>query len=127
MLKLWENPMLSLSDRLDVAGGEIERLRGLLDAAADNATRRGSMFDYETAANLCRGRNDKLREFASQARWAHDDRESLSRIIADLRRELAMREGEIAMLKDALLEHDEVVHNAAVSGRGETKPGEKAG
>ena len=84
------------------------------------------MFDYETAANLCRGRNNKLREFASQARWAHDDRESLSRIIADLRRELAMREGEIAMLKDALLEHDEVVHNAAVSGRGETKPGEKA-
>lgn len=74
------------------------------------------MFDYETAANLCRGGNDKLRAFAIQARWTHDDRESLSRVIADLRRELALREGEIAMLKDALLEHDEVVHNAEVTG-----------
>lgn len=72
------------------------------------------MFDYETAANLCRGGSDKLRQFASQARWAHDDRESLSRVIAELRRELAMREAEIAMLKDALLEHDEAGHNAGI-------------
>lgn len=35
MLKLWENPILSRQDRLDAACGEIERLRGLLDAAAD--------------------------------------------------------------------------------------------
>ena len=69
------------------------------------------MFDYETAANLCRGESDKLRQFASQARWAHDDRESLSRVIAELRRELAMRESEIAMLKESLLEHDEAGHN----------------
>lgn len=65
------------------------------------------MFDYETAANLCRGRSDKLREFASQARWTHDDRESLILVIAELRRELAMRESEIAMLKESLLLHDE--------------------
>lgn len=35
MLKLWENPILSRQDRLDAACGEIERLRGLLDAAGD--------------------------------------------------------------------------------------------
>ena len=35
MLKLWENPILSLADRLDAAGGEIERLRGLPATAAD--------------------------------------------------------------------------------------------
>jgi hypothetical protein len=35
MLKLWENPILSRRDRLDAAGGEIERLRGLLNVAGD--------------------------------------------------------------------------------------------
>ena len=33
MLKLWENPILSVEDRLESADGEIERLRGLLDKA----------------------------------------------------------------------------------------------
>lgn len=35
MLKLWENPMLSIDDRLEVASGEIERLHGLLENAAE--------------------------------------------------------------------------------------------
>lgn len=34
MLKLWENPMLSIDDRLEAASGEIERLHGLLESAA---------------------------------------------------------------------------------------------
>jgi uncharacterized small protein (DUF1192 family) len=33
MLKLWENPMLSIEDRLEVASEEIERLHSQLDAA----------------------------------------------------------------------------------------------
>ena len=33
MLKLWENPMLSIDDRLDAAAGEIERLHDQIDAA----------------------------------------------------------------------------------------------
>ncbi len=69
-------------------------------------------FDYQTAADLIRGGSDKLRQFAQQARWTHDDRESLSRVIADLRRELSLREGEVAMLKAALLEQEEPGHNA---------------
>ena len=95
--------------------GEQKTLQGTATIAANGRVDRNvmqgltkgrDMFDYETAANLCRGGSDKLRQFASQARWAHDDRESLSRVIADLRREMALRESEIAMLKEALLEHD---------------------
>lgn len=33
MLKLWENPMLSVDDRLEAASGEIERLHDQIDAA----------------------------------------------------------------------------------------------
>ena len=44
MLKLWENPMLSIEDRIETAGGEIERLRGLLDKA-------GSLVDQLRAEN----------------------------------------------------------------------------
>jgi len=35
LLKLWENPMLSVEDRLDAAGGEIERLHEQLGRIAD--------------------------------------------------------------------------------------------
>jgi len=35
MLKLWENPMLSIEDRMEAASGEIERLRGLLEKASE--------------------------------------------------------------------------------------------
>lgn len=35
MLNLWENPMLSIDDRLEAARGEIERLNDLLQTAAD--------------------------------------------------------------------------------------------
>ena len=33
MLKLWENPMLSIDDRLEIASGEIDRLHSQIDAA----------------------------------------------------------------------------------------------
>lgn len=66
-------------------------------------------FDYKTAAELCRGNNDRLRKFASEAKWAHDDNKSLSALILDLRRELAMREAEISMLKQSLMELEELI------------------
>ena len=76
-------------------------------------------FDYKTAAELCRGGNDTLRKFASEAMWAHDDRNSLSVVIADLRRELLMRESEISMLKTSLMEMEEATTNALAQGRGD--------
>lgn len=39
MLKLWENPMLSKEDRLEIANGEIERIGAQRDAAATLARR----------------------------------------------------------------------------------------
>ena len=37
MLKLWENPLLSVEDRLAAATGEIERLHDLLARASQQA------------------------------------------------------------------------------------------
>lgn len=71
-------------------------------------------FDYQTAADLASGRpvgDEQAQSFAQHARWTHDNRESLARVIAELRRELALRDGEIAMLKGALLECEETGHN----------------
>lgn len=79
-------------------------------------------FDYQTAADLACGRpvsQEKARNFAQHARWTHDDRESLTRVIADLRREIALRDGEIALLKEALLEHEAAGHNALCKAVGE--------
>ncbi len=78
-------------------------------------------FDYKTAADLACGRpvTDKQKqEFAAQARWTHDDRESLARVIAEQRRELALREEEIALLKTALLNAEATGHNAGAKRAG---------
>lgn len=67
-------------------------------------------FDHQTAADLACGRpvsGEKARSFAQSARRTHDDRESLTRVIAELRREIALRDGEIVMLKGLLLERDD--------------------
>ena len=50
MLKLWENPMLSIADRLEAASGEIERLHGLMDAArnaVEKANAQAERFERE--------------------------------------------------------------------------------
>ena len=39
MLRLWENPMLSIEDRLEAASGEIERVCAQRDAAVEEIDR----------------------------------------------------------------------------------------
>ena len=66
-------------------------------------------FNYKIAADLQSGRPvsaENTTQFVLNARWTHEDRDSLSQVIADLRREIAAREGEIALLKTLLLEQE---------------------
>jgi len=66
-------------------------------------------FDYVTAADLCCGRNvtaDKAAEFAYHARCDSDNNRSLGIQIAELRREIALRESEIALIKGLLIQQD---------------------
>ena len=63
-------------------------------------------FDYKTAANLLNGKtvtDEEVRRFVACARLAHDDRDRLRNPISDLRREIAQRDAEIALLKISLL------------------------
>lgn len=82
MLKLWENPMLSVDDRLDAACGEIERLRGQIESAratvASETTRRD-----ELRAALC---------VAREALEADD-----SRLFPSLKRTQAIAHVEMAL------------------------------
>lgn len=76
----------------------------------NSAMPRGMRFAYQTAADIILRRNlsrEKLLRFVDQAKRMHDDNESLTRVIFDIRRELALRDGEIAMLKCALLKQEE--------------------
>ena len=64
-------------------------------------------FDHKTAANFLNGKavtDEEMRRFVSHSRWAHDDRDGLRNTIADLRREIAQRDAEIALLKTSLLD-----------------------
>lgn len=64
-------------------------------------------FDHKTAANFLNGKtvtNEEVRQFVAHSRWAHDDRDGLRNTIADLRREIARRDAEIALLKTSLLD-----------------------
>lgn len=66
-------------------------------------------FQYETCAALINGLPITLeaaKQFAHNARYDHDTVKSLSNVIADLRAELTLREGEIAMLKESLLSYE---------------------
>ena len=66
-------------------------------------------FDYVTAADLVCDRpvsKDKLKSFAEHARWTYDDNQGLLRINNDLKREISLRDNEIAILKEALLDKD---------------------
>ena len=64
-------------------------------------------FDHKTAANFLNGKtvtDEEVRRFVAHSRWAHDDRDGLRNTIADLRREIAQRDAEIALLKTSLLD-----------------------
>ena len=64
-------------------------------------------FDHKTAVNFPNGKavtDDEIRLFVAHSRWAHDDRDWLRNTIADLRREIAQRDAEIALLKTSLLD-----------------------
>ena len=64
-------------------------------------------FDHKTAANFLNGKtvtDEEVRLFVAHSRWAHDDRDWLRNTIADLRREIAQRDSEIALLKTSLLD-----------------------
>lgn len=64
-------------------------------------------FDHKTAANLLNGKtvtDEEVRQFVAHSRWAHDDRDGLRNTTADLRREIAQRDAEIALLKTSLLD-----------------------
>ena len=64
-------------------------------------------FDHKTASNFLNGKtvtDEEMRQFVAHSRWAHDDRDGLRNTIADLRREIAQRDAEIALLKTSLLD-----------------------
>ena len=66
-----------------------------------------SGFDHKTAADFLNGKtvsDEAVRKFVAASRWAHDEKASLSAMLLSVRGELASREAEIALLKQALLE-----------------------
>jgi hypothetical protein len=65
MLKLWENPMLSIADRLEAASGEIERLHGLLENAANEVERLRGALDRIAEST---GSDDPCRKLVQIAR-----------------------------------------------------------
>lgn len=62
------------------------------------------MFDSEYAAFLCRSGNDKVRQFAHESKWAHDNVKAHRVEIEGHIRTIARLEAEIAMLKQILKE-----------------------
>lgn len=68
-------------------------------------------FDYKTASKLIFGekiKDDDIKKFVSRAKWDNDNYTSLSNTIVDLRNELQLREYEIEMLKQELLNLEEL-------------------
>jgi len=66
-----------------------------------------SGFDHKTAADFLSGKTvsgEAVRKFVQAARWAHDEKASLSAMLLSVRGVLASREAEIALLKRALME-----------------------
>lgn len=68
-------------------------------------------FDYKTASKLIFGekiKDEDVKRFVSRAKWDNDNYTSLSNTIADLRNELQLREYEIEMFKQELLNLEEL-------------------
>lgn len=63
-------------------------------------------FDHKIAAELC-AKNEGYRRFVSECASVYSEAQRLQAHVEDLRRELASRENEILVLKDALLESEE--------------------
>ena len=75
-------------------------------------------FDYKIAADFCCGRKvsgEDARNFAHHARDDYEKAECELVEIERLRRELERRDAEIYILKRALLENEEVVHNVGIN------------
>lgn len=64
-------------------------------------------FDIEVAAELIRGKDERLRNFATRAMWAHQDVDSLSMGMKMLRIEISRLEAEIELLKNLLMEYED--------------------
>jgi hypothetical protein len=73
-------------------------------------------FDYKTCLEICRSTNETLRKFAIDAKWLHDDRNSLIERLMSTDKILTAREAEIVLLKQALLDAEEKPSNAELSG-----------
>ena len=66
-------------------------------------------FDYKTAADLINGLAipiESAKQFALNAKYDNLTVTNFSNVVADLRAELTLREGEIAMLKELLLSYE---------------------
>lgn len=88
MLKLWENPMLSIDDRLDAASGEVERLHDQIEMLRQ---------DLETACAANVEYCDKI----AALQYAYDLNEALIGKIQEVVHAIASRP---------------VPHNAALTG-----------
>ncbi|MDD0817175.1 hypothetical protein PSQ39_21250 [Curvibacter sp. HBC28] len=67
-------------------------------------------FDHKTAGALLDGRkvsDEAIRSFVAASRAAHDDRESLRGVLQVVLEEVATRDAEIKLLKEALLKAEE--------------------
>jgi len=89
-----------------------------------------SGFDHKTAADFLNGKtvsDEAMRKFVAASRWAHDDRAGLQATLLSVRRELASRDAEIALLKTALMNAEEAAPTtqpapAAVAGPSDVEP-----
>ena len=89
---------------------ELERRKNALRAVLaqpDVQTAVGnSGFDHKTAADFLSGKDvtgESVRQFVAASRWAHDDRASLRALVVTLRQDMAAKDAEIALIKQALL------------------------
>lgn len=68
-------------------------------------------FDYELAAKLIRGGDERLLQFISHAKYDYYLVRNLQVQISELRQTISIREFEIAILKEELLKLEELNKN----------------
>lgn len=65
LLKLWDNPMLSIEDRLEAAQGEVERLHNLLEKADCSVKKANEQAEHFEREWYLRGDLlDKIQDYA---------------------------------------------------------------